>query len=323
MITGCLVSQAICTAARLGVADRLAAGPRPVEELARECGADADALYRLLRALAAEGVFDEVEPRRFGLTAKGELMRSDVPGTQRPFAIMVGEFMYRALDEFPHSVRTGGAAFDKVFGKPIFEYLAEQPERGRVFDAAMGSIHGGETQPMIEAFDFSGVGTIVDVGGGNASTLLAVLRAAPRARGIVFDLPGVIDRTTRIIDEAGMADRCAVEGGDFFARVPSGGDAYLLRHIIHDWDDDRSVAILSRCREAVAPGGRVLVVESVLPEGNVPHPGKWLDLIMLAIPGGRERTASEYERLFTRAGLTLARIVPTASPVSVIEGVVA
>src|SRR5262245_51741152 len=183
----------------------------------------------------------------------------------------------------------------------------------------MTAIHGPETRATIEAYDFGGFETVVDVGGGNGSALIEILRAAPRARGIVFDLPGVVERTAPSIAEAGLADRCRAEAGSFFESVPRGADAYTLRHIIHDWDDPKSIEILCRCREAAAPRAKILVVESVIPPGDTPHPGKWLDIIMLAVPAGRERTAAEYERLFAAAGLKLERIVPTKSPVSVVE----
>jgi hypothetical protein len=320
MITGFAVSQAIYVAARRNVAEHLAAGPAPVEQLARQTGADPEALYRLLRALASVGVFTEPSPRRFANTPMSECLRPGVPGSQHAGALMVGSLCYPSFDQLPYSVETGRPGFDKVFGAPIFDYLAKRPDEGRLFDQAMMSIHGPETAAMIGAYDFTAFKTIVDVGGGNGSTLLEILRAAPGARGTVFDLPGVVERTAPVIAAAGLADRCRAEAGSFFESVPRGADAYILRHIIHDWDDDKSVQILRRCREAAAPGAKILIVESVIPPGDEPHPGKWLDLIMLAVPGGRERTAPEYEKLLAAAGLKLRRIVPTPSPVSVVEG---
>jgi hypothetical protein len=321
MTTGFAISQAIFVAARLDVAEQLAAGPLPVEELARKTGADADALYRVLRALASVGVFTEVTARRFGNTPMSEFLRPGVPGSQRAGALMIGSLCYPSFGELSWSVQTGRPGFDRVFGAPIFDWLARRPDEGRGFDEAMTSIHGAETPATIEAYGFTGLQTIVDVGGGNGSALVAILRSAPQARGIVFDLPGVVERTTPLIAAAGLASRCTAQAGSFFESVPGGADAYVLRHILHDWDDQKSIQILRRCREAAAAGGKVLVVESVIPGGDEPHPGKWLDVIMLAVPGGRERTAAEYEALLEAAGLKLQRIVPTRSPVSVVEAV--
>ena len=323
LITGFTVSQAIYAAAKLNVAERLARGPMAVDELASQCGANADALHRLLRALASVGIFTEPSPRRFANTPMSELLRPDVPGSQHAGAVMVGSLCYRSFAELPYSVETGRPGFDHVYGLPLFDYLTKHPEEGRTFDQAMTAIHGPETRAMIEAYDLSTFETIVDVGGGNGSTLIEILSALPRTRGIVFDLPGVVERTAPAIAAAGLAARCRAEAGSFFESVPRGADAYTLRHIIHDWDDEKSTVILRRCREAAAPGAKVLVVESVIPPGDEPHPGKWLDIIMLAVPAGRERTAAEYERLFAAAGLKLERIVPTKSPVSVVEGVAA
>jgi hypothetical protein len=322
LVLGCAHCQAVIVAARLGIADILSEGPLPVDEIARRAKVDADALYRVLRALASIGVFVEHGPRLIGLTPAASLLQSKAPGSMRSFVLMWGEH-FSAWSELLHSVTTGRPAFEKAFGQPLFDYLAEHPESAKTFDAAMTGIHGPETGAMIEAYPFDSFDTIVDIGGGNGSVLLEVLRSAPRARGVVFDLPHVVERTSAILAKSDLARRCSTRGGSFFESVPAGADAYILRHIIHDWDDDRAVQILARCREAMEPGGRVLIVESVIAPGNDPHPGKWLDVIMLAIPGGRERTQEEYRRLFTRAGLKLSRIVPTQSPVSVVEAVAA
>ena len=321
MITGYAVSQAIFVVAKLDVAEHVAAGPVPVEDLARKTKAGPDALYRVLRALASVGVFTETSPRRFANTPMSECLRPGVPGSQHAGALMIASLCYPAFGELPWSIATGRPGFDKVFGAPIFDYLSKHPDEGRCFDQAMSSIHGPETPAMIEAYSFARFQTIVDIGGGNGSTLLEVLRSAPRARGIVFDLPGVVARAESTIRDAGLGDRCRIAGGSFFESVPKGADAYILRHIIHDWDDQKSIEILRRCREAMAPGGKVLVVESVVPTGDEPHPSKWLDIIMLAVPGGRERTCAEYETLMATAGLKLERVVATRSPVSVVEAV--
>ena len=323
MITGFAVSQAIFVVARANVAEHLAAGPVAVDALARTTGLNSAALYRVLRALASIGVFNESAPRTFANTPLSECLRPGVPGSQHAGALMIADLGYASFGELEWSVATGQPGFDKVFGAPVFDYLTAHPEVARGFDQAMTSIHGAETPAMIAAYPFTGFGTIVDVGGGNGSTLIEVLNSAPDAAGIVFDLPGVAERTRARIQDAGLAARCRVEGGSFFANVPKGADAYLLRHIVHDWDDAKSIAILRRCREAMAPGGKVLVVESVIPGGDEPHPGTWLDIVMLAMPGGLERTRAEFEALLAAAGLRLTRVVPTRSPVSIVEAVAA
>jgi hypothetical protein len=327
--TGFVLSQSIYAAAKLNLADHIAATPtgeRATADLAKISSASEDALYRLLRALATIGIFRETQPRTFALTPMAELLKADHPAKLRAAVIMFGETQYGPWGDIMHSMTTGRPAFDHIFGKPIFEYLSANPHLGQIFDDAMTGIHGGETRPMIAAANFSAFDTIIDIGGGNASVLIEILRAAPSTRGIVFDLPAVADRTRQILREARLDDRCTAAPGSFFqpADIPRAGpqSAYLLRHIIHDWDDDRSIQILENCRRAAAPGAKILVVESVIPEGNEPHPGKWLDMIMLVGPAGRERTAAEYSHLFTRAGLGVPRITPTQSPVSIIESTV-
>jgi hypothetical protein len=325
--TGFVISQSIYAAATLKLADQIAAsGERTAADLATASGANEDAVFRLLRALASIGIFRETQPRTFALTPMAELLQSNHPARLRAAVIMLGETQYGPWGDVMHSMKTGLPAFEHVFGKPIFEYLSDNPHLGPIFDDAMVGIHGGETQPMIAAANFSAFNTIIDIGGGNASVLIEVLRAAPSTRGIVFDLPPVVERTRHILQQAGLADRCSTAAGSFFeaASIPKAGpnDAYILRHIIHDWDDERSIQILQNCRRAAEPGAKILVVESVIPEDNEPHPGKWLDLIMLVAPAGRERTAAEYDRLFAAAGIRLSRIIPTQSPVSIVEGTV-
>jgi hypothetical protein len=321
MITGIVFTHAIHVAAELKLADHVADGPRSAEDLAGVTGTDSNSLYRLLRTLASVEIFAEDESGRFGLTPMADLLRSDSPSHLHDVALMIGEHS-RAWIELGHSVRTGQSAFDHVFGEPLFDYLSQNPETARTFDGAMTGFHGPETLPMIESYDFSEFETVVDIGGGNASVLLEILKANSSVKGVVFDLPHVVDHAAGVIAESDFTDRARTEGGDFFSAVTQGADCYLMRHIIHDWDDEKSIAILRNCREAMQRGGKVLVVETVIPPGNEPHAGKLYDLVMLAIPGGRERTAEEYEKLFAAAGLKLNRIVPTAAPVSVVEGIV-
>jgi hypothetical protein len=320
LISGYWISQSIHVAAVLGVADYLENGPKTSAELAAATGAHAHSLYRLLRALASVGVFAEDGHDRWRLTPLAECLLSDRPGSQRSLAIMNGEEHYRTWGDLLYSVRTGKPAFDHVFGKPVFDYIAGNPRSAAIFDEAMTGVHGAETAAMIEAFDFGRFRTIVDVGGGNGSVLTAILQQHPAVRGVLYDRPHVIDRARPRLDAAGVSDRCQTTGGDFFASVPPGGDAYLMRHIIHDWDDEKCQRILGNCCKVMTPPARLLLIETVIPPGNEPCFAKFLDLTMLAIPGGQERTEEEYRTLLGTAGFRLENIVSTTAGVSVIEG---
>lgn len=319
LASGAWVTQMIHVAAELAVADQLAGGERGVEELAAACGADADSLFRLLRGLASLGIFQETGPRRFALTPLAELLRGDHPQSLRQFARMLGAEHYLSWDDLLHSVRSGENAFRHRTGMGIFDWYQQHPERGAIFDAAMGDYSRRETEGLLAAYDFSGIAHLVDVGGGQGALLQQVLTAFPQLRGTVFDQPQVLAGASVPPELAG---RLALQGGDFFATAPAGADAYLLKHIIHDWGDEACRTILGHIRAAMAPGARVLVVEQVIPPGNGPFPGKLLDLNMLVMTeGGRERTPAEYAALLESAGLRLERIVPTPSPVSVVEAV--
>ncbi len=342
MITGYWLSQAIYAAAHFGIADHLTAGPRTVDDLAQQTSTNPDALYRLLRALASVGIFCEGPPREFSLTPLAEPLQSNVPGSKRALALMSGDEQFRAWSEIAYSIQTGQKAFDKVFGKPIFDYLAEHHDKAQIFDAAMVGIHGRESGAVLKAYDFSGIDVVVDIGGGNGSQLIALLQAHPTMHGVLFDLPHVVQRAKAPIAAAGLAGRCQLVAGSFFdadafAHVPlpprerpgegspmsaaanAGTVAFFMRHIIHDWDDEKCLTILRNCHGALPAEGRLLVVESVIPPGNEPFGGKFLDLVMLLIPGGKERTEDEYRTLFAQAGFELSRIVATGSEVSVIE----
>jgi hypothetical protein len=321
LICGYWHSQCIYVAAKLGIADLLAAGPVSVDELATKTGTDRPSLFRLLRALASLGVFAEDAGGRFRLTPAAEPLRRDVPGSQWAMAVMMGEEHYRSWGELLYSVRTGKIAFDKIFGQPVFEFLSEHPEQAALFDQAMVGVHGRETAAMVDAYDFPQFSSLADVGGGNGSTLCGILKRQAKLHGTLFDLPGVIERAAATVNAAGLADRVHLVAGSFFESVPGGVDAYLLRHIIHDWDDEKAILILSNVRRAIREDGRLLVVESVIPPGNEPFFGKLLDVTMLVIPGGKERTESEYRDLYARAGFRLTSVVPTTTEVSVIEGV--
>lgn len=320
MITGYWVSQAIYAAAKFGIADLLQNGPMSIDELAVASSTNPDALFRLLRALASVGIFTECEPRRFSLTPLAEPLRSDVPGSKRALALMSGDEQFRTWGEIDYSIRTGQVAFDKLFGQPIFDYLGEHPEKARIFDAAMVGIHGRESSAILDSYDLSGIKVLADIGGGNGSQMIEILNKNPQMQGILFDLPHVVDRAEQRIQAAGLQNRCSVVPGSFFDAVPTGADAYVLRHIIHDWGEDKCLSILRNCHRAMTSESRLLVIESVIPPGNEPCPGKFLDLVMLLIPGGKERTEEEYRALFEHAGFELIRIVPTGTAVSVIEG---
>jgi hypothetical protein len=319
MLSGYWISQAIYVAAKLKLADHCNNGPRTSAELAAATGTHPQALYRLLRALASFGVFAEVNGK-FQLTPLAEALRSDVPDSQWAAAVMMGDEQFRTWCDLLYSIQTGHKAFDKIYGKPVFDYLAEHPENARVFDAAMTAIHGNETQAMLDAHDFSGIRTLVDVGGGNGSLLIRVLQQYPSLKGVLYDRPHVAQRAQANFAAAGLADRCTTVGGSFFESVPPGHDAYLMRHIIHDWNDEQCHTILGHIRRAIQPGGRLLLVEGVVPPGNDPSFTKLLDLHMLLIPGGQERTEAEYRQLYASAGFRLKRIVPTRTEVSVLEG---
>lgn len=261
LVSGYWYTQTIYVAAKLNIAELLEDGPKAVEELAQATATNPKALYRLLRALASIGIFAE-EAGRFSLTPLAECLLD--PSTNA-MALMRGSFQYQAWGELLHSVQTGQSAFEKVFGKPIFDFFAENPDPGRLFDQAMTGVHGRETGAMLEAYEFAGIKTLTDIGGGNGSVITAILNKYPAMQGILFDLPGVMERTKANLKASGLEGRCGVVTGSFFEAVPPGADAYLMRHIIHDWDDEKSLTILRNCRKAIGGTGKLLVVEGVVP----------------------------------------------------------
>lgn len=320
---GALVSQAVSVFARFGIADVVAAGTQGTDEIARLVGANGPALYRLLRTLGDAGVVVEHEHRRFGLSPLGELLRSDVPGSLRGWATMVGMPFHRyPWTDLYETIRTGESAFDRVHGREIFEYLAAHPEDAEIFDQAMISLSTGEVESIVAAYDFSCFRTIVDVGGGRGGLLAAILAANPTLQGVLFDMPTVVAEAGEELSVPDVLGRCKVVGGDFFDSVPDGADAYLLSAVIHDWDDDRAVSILKNCRAAMAGTARLLLVEIVLPDGAAASIGKLADLEMLVMTaGGRERTEAEHRALLAHAGLRLTRIVPGVGLTSLVEAV--
>jgi hypothetical protein len=320
LVNGHQVSQAIYVAATLGVADLLAGGPRASDDLARETDADPDALYRLLRALAAVGVLREEDGRRFALTELGEPLRSDVSGSVAGWAAFVGRpAFWASWGHLLHSVRTGENAFRHLHGTDVWTWRAERPEESAAFDRAMSALTGGTNEALVESYDFGRFGTVVDVGGGNGTLLAAVLTAFPATKGILFDQPHVVAGAGDVLEAAGVADRCRIVGGSFFDDVPQGGDAYVLKAIVHDWEDAESLAILSACRRAVAKDAVLLLIERDLGPPNAAPVSKLMDLNMLVAPGGRERTLEEYGALLEATGFRLVGATPTPAGLSVIE----
>ena len=322
LMNGCRVTQALYVAARLGLADCLRDGPQGSDELARATGADAGALRRLLRALVSLGVLAEEPDGRFATTELGALLRSDA---LRAAAVFWGdERLWRAWGHLHESVMSGETAWGPRGPGAFVEDHARDPEGAALFNAAMTALTSAFDGAVTATYDFSRFRTLVDVGGGQGALLASILAANPRLRGIVFDIPPVIEGAKARIAAAGLAERCALVAGDFFASVPAGGDAYLLKWVIHDWDDERAIAILRNCLRAMARDGRLLVVERVVPERvdrSEDTQGMLLgDLNMLLVTGGRERTAAEYQALLESAGFALAHIVPTGTQLSIVEG---
>lgn len=320
LLQGNFVAGALAGLAQLGIADLVAAGPRAPAELAQEIGVDASALYRLMRATASVGVLAEQEDGRFAQTPLSECLRRDARPSLRDLAIMGGrEWSALGWSQIGYSIRTGKPAVDKVYGMPIFEYMSKHPEEAAIFNGAMTAISSIDSPAVAAAYDFSGLGSIVDVGGGHGLLLATILAKTPGLKGTLYDLDFVV---------AGAADgplapymdRCSLASGDMFTTVPAGADAYIMKHIIHDWDDGRCIKILEACRAAVNPGGRLLVVDSVIAPGNGFQPAKFLDLQMLLMPGGLERTEAQFRALFAAAGWRLTRIVPTMALDSIVEG---
>lgn len=323
MLAGKSVSQALSVAADLGIADVLTDAPKSVEELAAATSTHAPSLYRLLRALASIGIFAEIEDRRFTLTPLAVCLRSDAPDSIRNTARWIGSpLVWRGWGELRHCVETGETGIKQALGvTDPFAYLSEHPEQAQVFHGCMTEISRLNTLAILAAYDFGRFQTIIDVGGSHGLLLSAILQRYPGPHGIVFDLPRVIDVAQRVIAADGLTDRCETLAGDFFESVPAGPDAYVLKQVIHDWDDERALAILRNIGRVIPPDGRLLLVELVIPPANEPSLSKFTDLDMLVNTGGRERTQSEYRDLLAAAGYRLAAIHPTQSRQSVIEGV--
>jgi SAM-dependent methyltransferase len=316
LVSGYRVSQAIHAVATLGVADRLRDGPQDSDALAAVVGAHPDAFARVLRFLAGVGLFRETAPRRFALTPLGAGLRSDLPGSVRPMArMLLDRAEWASWGDLLHSVRTGETAFRHVHGLDLFAYLAAHPDDAARFDAAMTSNVARAGDALVKAYDFAGIERLVDVGGGHGFLLATVLRAHPTMQGVLFDRPEVVAGAAATLAGAGVGQRCEIVGGDFFADALPGGDAHVLRQVVHDWDDARATALLANCRRAMGPAGRLLVVERrIAPDPREALPELHLDLEMLVITGGRQRSDEEYRALFGAAGFAPGAVVPFDDP---------
>jgi len=322
MLMAPMLEKSICIAAKLGIADLLAKNSATAEELAQQTKVHGPSLYRILRMLATAGIFAETEDHKFVLTPVASPLRSDVPQSMRDFTIMMGEkWLWDAWGEFEYSVETGGAAHDKVQGMGSFEFFTKNKEAGRVFNNAMTNLSLSCADPIAEAYDYSRFETLVDIAGGHGILLSRILKANPKLRGILFDLPSVIDGAPELLRQEGVSDRVDLKSGSFFESVPEGADAYIMKHIIHDWNDDSSCKILENIRSVMKSDSKILIVEMVVPPGNEPHPSKALDLMMLIMEGGKERTKEEYATLLQDSRLKLNSIYPTKSPYSIVEAV--
>jgi O-methyltransferase/methyltransferase family protein len=314
LINGFQITQAIYVASTLQVADHLTDGARSAGELAALTGSHPDSLYRLMRALAAVGVFRESEGRKFALTPIGDCLRKDSEVPIGAWAEFVGSrYFWQAWGHLLHSVQTGKNAFRDLNGIDVWQFRAEHPEYGATFDRAMTQLSRGSAQAVIRAYDFSSFHHIVDVGGGQGLMLAAILNAYPHIRGTLFDQPDVVARAKAVLVESGIVDRCSIVGGNFFETVPEGADAYLMRVVIHDWEDDEAVAILKVCRHAMPEGAKLLLIEWLVGPPNEMPAAKFADLNMLVSPGGRERTREEFLDLFARSGFQLTRVIPAGT----------
>ena len=320
LVTGYQVTQAVHVAATLGLSDLLADGPKSAAELAEATGADARSLTRLMRALAAVGLYVRDGDKRFANTDLGDAFRADAPRSVAGWARLVGRpFHWQTYASLEHSIRTGENAFEAVHGESVWDYLTNYPGEQKIFDEAMTALSQVVAEEVVDAYDFGRFGTVVDVGGGRGMLLAAVLSRYPSVGGVLFDQPDVVAGAHELLSAAGVSQRCRVVGGSFFDSIPGGGDAYLLKSVIHDWPDAESVQVLRSCRRSIPAHGRLLLVEQLLDESPDPVRTAFSDLTMLVVAGGQERTTDEYGSLLAAAGFDLTRTVPTGSDVFVIE----
>jgi hypothetical protein len=322
MLSGFQLSQALYVTAKLGVPDRLVGGPRSVADLADAVGADPSSLDRLLRSLASLGVFTESEPGVFALTPLGRTLTSDEPGSMRDVALMWMETHYDPFGRLLDTLKTGVTAADLHYGAPFFDWISHYPEQVIQFTGAMANLTNGIKAGAVAAYDFDGAGEIIDIGGADGAVLAQILAGTPSTTGVTFDLPHVIAGADAAIKAHGLGDRLRAESGNFFDAVPSGADTYLLSLVLHDWDDERAGVILENIRKAAKPGATVLALELVMPAGDEPHMSKMLDLTMMAMTGGLERTEDQHRQLFERAGLTFDSVITTPTPISFVVATV-
>jgi O-methyltransferase domain len=323
-LDGLVMAYMLHAIAEIGVADQVTDGPLEVEKLAERTGTNADALYRVLRAVASKGVFTEVSPRTFGLTPLAATLRSDVDDSMRDAFRMQGQpSMREAYAAIGHSMRTGKPAFEHVHGTTLYSYLAERPELSKLFSSSMGNAARQMQRPAIDAYDLSDVRRLIDIGGAHGHLVAAVLSRYPEMRGVVFDLPHVVPGAADVLAEAGVADRAELVSGDYLQAVPAQGDAYTVSHVLHQLSDAEAVTVLTNIRKVMAPVSRVLVIDPVIPEGDLPHPGKFMDIRMLMLSRGRDRTEPELTELFERAGLRHVETVAPSAPSSVVVAMAA
>jgi hypothetical protein len=322
LIQGSVITQALHAAAQLGLAEILAGGPLAAGEIAGRAGSDPEATYRLLRALSGFEVFAERPDGRFELTPMADALRGDAPDSMRGIALLMGHpLFWEDWGQLLRSVRTGEASLPALRGMGAREFLMANPEYAATFFQGMGDLSVPETDPVIAAHDFSGYRTIVDVGGGRGALLAGILGRAHQSHGVLFDAPHATAEAAEVLGAAGVAGRCTIEHGSYFETVPAGGDAYLLKHTLHDFSEAQSLAVLKNIRDAISADGSLFVIEYVLPGHNTRHIGNIIDLWLMLLLGARERTAEQYAELFAGAGFKLARVIPTTSPVSIIEAV--
>jgi hypothetical protein len=322
IIMGFRASQLIYVAAKLGIVDELANGARDAAALAAAVGAAPEPLYRLLRALASLGVLEEGPERTFTLTPLGHPLRRDAPGSLKSTALLYGDAVFwNAYGQMLHSIRTGETAFEHAHGEPMYAYLASHPTKASLFHEAMSGFSEQEIAAILEAYDFSGFTTVVDVGGGQGALIAALLKTWSHLRGIILDRDDVAAGSRRLLEQAGLTERANFVAGDFFQTIPRGGSAYLLKSVIHNWDDTSAQKILRNCRQAMPESARVIIMERVIPAAGTPSEAKLFDINMLVTVGGQERTEEEHRKLLHASGFELARIIPTTSPLSLIEGV--
>jgi ubiquinone/menaquinone biosynthesis C-methylase UbiE len=321
MATAYWLSQAIYVAAKLGIADLLKDGPQSCVALAASTSSDAPSLFRVMRALSSVGIFSQLGRDRFALSRLAESLQTEVHGSLKAMVITLGEIHYQACGNLLHSVQTGSPAFNNVFGASLFDYLQQNVDAANSFNQGMANVSSMLAHAVLMAYDFAGISSIVDIGGGQGKLLEKILQFSPNTRGTVFDTASTIERAKQQLDNSAWSGRCSYVVGNFFNSVPQGADAYILCGVIHDWDDSRAITILRNCRQAMAENGRVLLVDMVVPDTNAMSFSKLLDLNMLAMTGGRERTKAEFSALLDAADYKLTRIIPTMAPQSVIEAV--